>query len=194
MQESKQWLKFLVVVLFALILLEALYLWFYKETEKEGKVVFRSQAHGLHVKVDKSTYGKVYDDVIRLRGGVYHPANNSRFIPREINFTLTDKPQSYGRIIDPKTREVLKSFFVSYEHAPERVDVILHISRALLFDSSGRLKPNASKVIANSITEILFFLASGRPDFHISPEYQRFVQYTDKHQEYISSLIKLSTQ
>ena len=93
-------------------------------------------------------------------------------------------------MIDPQSREVLQSLYVSYRGYRDEISVKMHINRKLLY-KDGRLRENANKVIANFITEILFYLVSEDKEFYTTEQYKRFLNYTEKKSSIINSLVHL---
>ena len=159
---------------------------------QEGQVSLTSQAYGLKLSLDPKAYRSLYQKSVGAAGGVFHPAKRERFRPQTIEFYLTSTPQPYGRIIDPRSREVLKSFDVLYQELPLKLTVKMYIHRRLLFDRQGKLKPTAGKLVGNYLAEILYFLSQERRDFYTGPGYRQFLRFADENREIINSLVKLT--
>ena len=176
----------IIAFLVFVVVIEAVYLWY------SGRVFvsIKDGAYGFRVSVNKKAWKAIHQDLISRGKGVYLPGRGIYFKPRTIKFTIVDKPQIYGRMIDPQSKEVLKSFYVSYRGYPDEVSVKMHINRKLLYED-GRLRKNADKVIANFITEILFYLSSEDKEFYTTEQYKRFLDYTEKKIRIINSLVHL---
>jgi len=177
--------KIIAFLLFAVVI-EAVYLWY----SGQVFVSIKDDAYGFKVSVNRKAWKAIYQDLIGRGKGVYFPGREIYFKPRKIKFTIVDKPQIYGRMIDPQSKEVLKSFHVSYRGYPDDVSVKMHINRKLLY-KDGKLRKNADKVIANFITEILFYLSSEDKEFYTIEQYKRFLDYTEKKSSIINSLVHL---
>ncbi len=176
----------IVAFLVFVVVVEAIYLWY----SGQVFVSIKDDAYGFRVSVNKKAWKAIYRDLIGRGKGVYFPGKGIYFKPRTIKFTIVDKPQIYGRMIDPQSRKVLKSFYVSYGGYPDEVRVKMHINRKLLYED-GRLRRNANKVIANFITEILFYLSYEDKEFYTTEQYKRFLNYTEKKSRIINSLVHL---
>ena len=176
----------IIAFLLFVVVIEAVYLWY------SGRVFvsIKDDAYGFKVSVNKKAWKAVYQDLIGRGKGVYFPGRGIYFKTRTIKFTIVDKPQIYGRMIDPQSKEVLKSFYVSYRGYPDEVIVKMHINRKLLY-KDGRLRKNTNDVIANFITEILFYLVSEDKEFYTTEQYKRFLDYTEKKSRIINSLVHL---
>lgn len=182
----------LLIFLIILLALELGYLAFLSFFQPPVRTT--AQAYGLKIKVDNKAYRKLQDKIIKAKGGLYHPGKRQRVFPARVELALTNKPQPYGRIVDPRRREVLKSFNVSYNDLPQKLVVTMQVNKRLLFDEQGRLKPNAGSLLSHYFAEILYYLVQEEGDFYTGDGYQQYLRFSEENEQVINSLFKLSTQ